>query len=365
MATVNEKILDLIIGHAVDLSQYSNGVVRRMLAILAKADQDLLTKLQTALERLPTSNFTLARLEHAMSDIRVVNRVAVTRFTHELTQEMRALADVEAEFQVELIRSTFPPEANVALRVIDATQAYTAALARPFQGRLLKEWGESIEAGRMTRIRDAIRIGYVEGQTIDEMVRKLRGTRAAGFADGILSIETRNAEAVVRTAIQHMAAVTRERFYDQNEELIEAKVWVSTLDSRTTNQCQIRDGKHYTVDNKPIDHKVPWLSGPGQLHWNCRSTSVPVIKNWDDLGLKLPIQKRASMSGDVPQSQTYLQWLARQSAARQDQVLGPTRGALLRDGKLPMEKFWNDKGLFLTLNELRSRNIAAFRAAGL
>lgn len=131
------------------------------------------------------------------------------------------------------------------------------------------------------------------------------------------------------------------------------------------HNCQIRDGKLYTIDNKPIDHKVPWLSGPGQLHWNCRSTSAPIIKGWDELGLKLPIGQRASMNGAVPADVTYKQWLVRQPASRQDQILGPVRGALLREGKLEIDRFWTDRGAFLTLNELRSRNAAAFRAAGL
>ncbi|MGT2493119.1 hypothetical protein ACU4GD_28060 [Cupriavidus basilensis] len=56
-----------------------------------------------------------------------------------------------------------------------------AALSRPFQGRLLKEWASNIEADRMVRIRDAIRIGFVEGQTTDQIIRRVRGTRAKGL----------------------------------------------------------------------------------------------------------------------------------------------------------------------------------------
>ena len=658
--SINEALLDHIINHVIDLSHYSNDVVRRMLAVLDRADADLILRLQRALERLPMANFTISRLEHAMADIRALNKVAVNRLEYDLSNELRAFAEIEADFQFELLRGSLPEVAREALRAIDPSQAYTAAMARPFQGRLLKEWASGIESGKLMRVRDAVRMGYVENQTIGEIMQRLRGTKAANFQDAILSIDRRNAEAVVRTSIQHMAASTRERFYVANKEYISAKVWVSTLDSRTTHQCfpasvtafaigdsfgmtarfyegdlvvittaagqqlhatpnhpvltargwramqeinpgsdilyrvdgdvgcvcggvnvgmpptigaiadalfqpsivdvsceraskadfhgdgmagdqqvqiarfdgnlraalkasgreqiadalfvgvefaaefagdgrrhqhilgrspaikptqleagslehgkqpaaadvealhdlrwahtiaergknaitvassvatpgdvrhdagplegsrqrrggdfvvpcnrcgrlslrvsandvvsvrrerfsghvfnletssesyiaggfivhncQIRDGKLYTIDNKPIDHKVPWLSGPGQLHWNCRSTSAPIIKGWDELGLKLPIGQRASMNGAVPADVTYKQWLVRQPASRQDQILGPVRGALLREGKLEIDRFWTDRGAFLTLNELRSRNAAAFRAAGL
>lgn len=57
----------------------------------------------------------------------------------------------------------------------------------------------------------------------------------------------------------------------------------------------------------------------------------------------------------MPQSTTYAEWLGRQSAARQDEILGPERGKLLRQDKLKLDDFYNDKGVFLTLEQLRER----------
>jgi hypothetical protein len=96
--------------------------------------------------------------------------------------------------------------------------------------------------------------------------------------------------------------------------------------------------------------------------------SVPVVKSWRDLGIDLPDMtptERASMDGTVPADLSYGEWLKRQSAARQDQVLGPTRGALLRRGGLSIEDFSNDKGVQFTLDELRARDAEAFKKAGL
>jgi hypothetical protein len=244
-------------------------------------------------------------------------------------------------------------------------------MARPFQGRLLKEWAQSIEADRMTRIRDAVRMGYVENQTTSQIVQRIRGTRAQGYSDGIIEIDRRHAEAVVRTALSHTAGFTRDRFMKANGDLIKAVVWTATLDSRTSEGCRLRDGLEYTADDahKPIGHAVPWLGGPGALHWNCRSISVPVTKSWKELGGvdigEFSASTRASMDGEVPADMTYGEWLKKQSAARQDEILGKAKGALFRTGKLPLEKFYSDKGSYLTLEQLKKQQPEAFHRAGL
>jgi SPP1 gp7 family putative phage head morphogenesis protein len=223
----------------------------------------------------------------------------------------------------------------------------------------------------MIRIRDAISIGFEEQQTIDQIVRRIRGTRARKYSDGIINIDRQRAEHVVRTAISHTAATVRNRFYDANKDLIKSTQWLSTIDLRTSDECMIRDGKQYTPDesHKPIGHSIPWLSGPGRLHWNCRSTSVPVLKSWKELGgvdiEEFSPSTRASMDGEVPGDKTFAAWIEEQSAGRQDEKLGPTRAKLLRDGGLKFKDLYNHKGERLNLAELRKRDAAAFKAAGL
>jgi hypothetical protein len=114
---------------------------------------------------------------------------------------------------------------------------------------------------------------------------------------------------------------------------------------------------------------MPWGGGPGKFHWGCRSTSSPVLKSIKELGGEdiesfTPAQ-RASMDGAVPADVTYSDWIKRQSAARQDEILGPVRGKLLRDGGIAPEGFATDKGRWLNLDQLRERNAAAFKRAGL
>jgi hypothetical protein len=356
MPTVNELLLDAETGHALDLQRYSNGVVRRIIGLLNRVDADLFYQLSTALETLDAGNFTVDRLEALLSSVRALNAQAYGQIDRELTSELRQFVEYEAGFQYELFHSTIPPQiiVRVAIAPVEVQQVFTAAYSQPFQGRLLREWTASQEAARMVRIRDAVRIGYVENQTVPEIVRRIRGTRVNGYADGLVELD--------------MAGVTRDRFLAANDDIVKAVLWVSTLDSRTSELCRVRDGLKYTAEtHKPIGHKVPWLGGPGRLHHQCRSTSTPVLKSWSELGVALPeldTGTRASMDGQVPADQTYSQWLAKQSASRQDEILGPTRGKLLRDGGLTVDKFSNERGKWLTLDELKQRDAAAFKRAG-
>ena len=663
-ASVNELLADAAIHHAVDLAQYSTGVVRRIIALLNRTDADLFAQLTAALGQMDAESFTVERLEAILQSVRSLNAQAYQRVEMALTAELRSFVEIEWPYQQNLF-----PSVGITMQLgttVSAAQVYSAAMSRPFQGRLLSEWSKSIEADRMVRIRDAIRIGFVEGQTSDEIVKRIRGTRAKGYADGIIEIDRRNAEAVVRTAVQHTAAGARDEMFKQGADVIKAIQWSSALDGRTTEQCfpastlvlpagdlrgvsrrpwdgdlvvvatasgkklratpnhpvltargwraiqelqpgadvlyrigadvggvapaedvempasigaifdalgkpsfgdvlvkrtaqvdfhgdgmagdhevnyprskgdlrlalesafgnevaekllilvavpgslpteredqstlmrlglvdvaaqgnvgsvedfveagfahslhaadvdrfdaileeadelsfirsacrvaaakrrhapsafqdarhsgcfdavsasncgsglavgiaaddvvsvereffsghvynlqtstgfyiadgfvvhncRIRDGKQYTPDDhKPIGHKIPWGSGPGRLHWRCRSAAVAITKSLSEItgipGLpENPVGMRASMDGAVPGDTTYGEWIKKQSAARQDEIVGPTRGALMRSGKLPFDSLYTDRGEYLTLDQLRERNAAAFKRAG-
>jgi SPP1 gp7 family putative phage head morphogenesis protein len=368
--TVNERLHDVAINHAIDLQHYSNGVLRRVMATLNRADAALFQELLKALDRLPAESFTVQRLETLLYSVRSLNKAAFDAVAKELTDDMRDLVHYEGEFQYKAFDATLPDVvvAQIGIAPVATEQVYAAALARPFQGVLLRGVPDDLEATRAKRIRETIAQGYVSNKSTDQIVRDLRGTRSLQYEDGVFARSRREVESVTRTAVGHFAAFTRDRFMQQNAPLVKALQWVSVLDNRTSQMCRIRDGLEYTRDaHKPIGHSIPWLAGPGNLHWCCRSTSTPVVKSWRELGI--PVDDftpttRASMDGQVPAETTYGDWLRKQSAARQDEILGPTRGQLFRAGGLDLNGFYNNQGRFLTLDELRQRDAAAFRKAG-
>lgn len=143
----------------------------------------------------------------------------------------------------------------------------------------------------------------------------------------------------MRTALSHTAASAPEHYARVEEDFLKGVQWVATLDGRTTPACQVRDGLTYDLAHRPLGHNVPWLAGPGRLHWNCRSTSVPLLKSWRELGVsmnEIDPSTHASLDGAVPAEITYREWLGAQSTQRQDEILGSQRGRLLREGRLPV-----------------------------
>lgn len=358
---VNDKILDATIDHSVDLQFYSNGVVKRMLALINRTNADLSAEIQKVLERLPQDSFTVQRLESLLASLRSLNSQVYAQVSTELNKELVELVAVEATFQKQLFERSIP--VAVSMASVNAEQVYTAALSRPFQGKLLKEWIAGLETDKAVRIRDAIRMGYVENQTIPQIVQRVRGTRALNYTDGVIDITKRHAETIVRSAVSHMAAFTRERFFDANSEVLKAVMWSSALDGKTSDICKVRDGKQYTHDtHKPIGHSFEWLGGPGVAHLNCRSAAVGVTKSWRELGLdmdELPPSTRASMDGQVPEDMTYGQWLKGKDAEFQDEVLGKAKGKAFRAG-LPLDRFTNNKGKSYTIEQLKERNSSYF-----
>lgn len=363
MASANQRLRDAAIDHQIDLTHVANGMVRKIMSLLNKADAELFARLTVALQTMDPESFTVQRLEGLLLSIRDLNSAAYERVRQAVEYDMRELADIEAEFQGALLDKV--PPIRIPTAAVASDHVYAAVMARPFQGRLLREWAMSIGEARMARIRDNIRLGYMQGETVDQMVRRIRGTKAKGYSDGIIEIDRRNAEAVVRTAVSHTAAVAREQIFKANSEVIKAVQWVSTLDSRTTEDCRVRDGLRFTLlEHKPIGHSIPWCTdkgcGPGQAHWNCRSSAVPVLKSWQEMGIDaqdVEPETRSSMDGMVPAGTTYAEWFAAQPAARQDEIVGPTRGRAFREGKVSFDRFYNEKGRWMTLEQLRRRGI--------
>lgn len=357
---VNDDIMDAQVSHAIGLQRLGTGILRKILRLLNRTDADLEDQIRQRLAGVEPgsveSDFTMERLRLLLEGIRRTNAAVYDQIQAVLLLEALGLAEYEAEHQASIIIENVPVRLDVALPTTE--QLHSIVQKRPFQGRLLREWGKGLEEGRTQKVHDAIRIGMVEGEGIDQIVRRVRGTRALGFKDGVLEISRRDAEAVVRTAVTHIANGASEALYERNADIIKGVRWVSVLDSRTTAVCRARDGKVYEPGKGP---RPP-------AHWRCRSTTTPVTKSFRDLGIDLdevPAGTRASMDGQVPADLTYGGWLARQPAAVQDDILGATKGKLFRDGGLTVDRFVDRAGREYTLDELKRRERGAFRKAGL
>lgn len=356
MPTVNQELRDAAVRHSVYLQRYSSSVVDKMLALINRADIDIIRRLRT--RNLPGARTPRqrARLEKLLAELRKMNREAFAGFSATLRNELRDLSNYETKFLAEQLGGA------IAVSVETTTPAlgvvYSAALSKPMQGRYLREWFSQLEANKARGIADAIRMGVVEGETISDIVRRLRGTRNVGYKNGELFKHRRHAEAIARTAVNHIVTNARQNVFERNADIVKGWQYVATLDGRTTDICMSLDGQVYKTQGE----------GPTPpQHINCRSTITPIVKSWKELGFKkseVPAVKRAAMDGRPARAgDTYQSWLKRQGARFQDDVLGKTKGALFRRGGLTLDKFVDPTGRSYTLAELARRERAAWLRA--
>lgn len=357
---VNDAIQDRVIRHTVFLERFKTTEVNRIKRVLnrdiipdinAEIDRRLALIEQRGTDLGKGTLRRLQRLEKALDKITVGMTKSIRK---ELIPTLDELSRDEVNWMVGVIREELG--FDIEMDIPDPRTVATVVKQTPFLGLTLDQWFVTLAASTKKNLTQAIQRSVIEGDTIAQATRRIRGTRALGFKDGVLEVSRRQAEAIVRTAINHTTNQARLELFKENEDIIKGLQWTATLDSRTSEICAGLDGKVFKIDKGP---RPP-------AHVNCRSTMTPLIKSASSLGLKgIPEGTRASINGQVPANITYGKWLKGQPIAVQEMVLGKTKAALFRNGSLKIDKFTNTNLEPLTLDELRKTEKSAFKRAGI
>jgi len=178
-----------------------------------------------------------------------------------------------------------------------------------------------------------IRQGVFSGESSAEIARRMAGklefgqkalsSRQKALAGGELTkLANHQIRTIVRTSVNQVQNQASQAVYAANSKVAPKYQYVATLDSRTSAVCRDLDGKTFAYNRGPT---------PPQ-HFNCRSTTVPVVdyeglskrKGFEDLKSP-PVGKvvtRPSATGRVPQDTTYGEWLLKQDKKLQVKTLG-------------------------------------------
>jgi SPP1 gp7 family putative phage head morphogenesis protein len=351
MATVNEALRDRAIKHAIALLRYGAGLSDKIVRLLNSADKDILDKVAAGLaaieERgIAMSPASLKRLNKLLEEVRALNGAIYAQLHDVLATELADFGAGEAEFQRKALVAAIGADLGTKLPAPALLRAIVEEA--PLEGRLLSAWTEGMAEGRIDRIGQAVRLGMVQGKGTDAIVRRIRGSKASAFSDGVLQISRRSAQSIVRTSINHVSNVAAQHTWRANDHVVKAWQFLGTLDSRTTISCAALNGQSFPIGEGPIPPR----------HIRCRSISIAVTKSFRELGLdydELPPSKRAGMDGQVAGDTTFAQWLRDKGTATQEEVLGKTRAELFRSGKLKLEDFITGDGTVLTLQQLKGR----------
>lgn len=322
---------------------------------------------------LEDPRFRALRLEELFRDTDLTTRAAYEGIRERMTDRLAEIGVQQGEFAAAQLARTLGAGAvgvDIATGVVGEDMIRAIVRDDPMQGAVLAEWTDRQGESVAFRVRRQVQLGMAQNEGIDDLVRRVRGRRAGyirqsratgrfvakgtrrtrvrpRYVGGVLQATTREAEALVRTAVNHIGTRAHLRTYQANADVTERFRYTATLDSRTSFICMSLDGQEWAYDD-------PEARFPPQ-HFNCRSIPVPVIK-WEELGIAPPAEgTRASADGQVPGETTYEQWLRDQPKSVQDEILGPARARLFRARKVGLRDLVRKDNRVVTVGELRER----------
>lgn len=347
--TVNELLLDRAIRHAIYVTRLAGGEakwLKEQIPSFRRRVMDEISPLITQVEGGEGFSITDQRLIREASE--KAARVAEDVFSQirdEHIARLGRVASQEIDFEQKLFQKAIPIEMEFT-RPSDST-VRSLLSNQPISGKTLDQWFSDIPNNLRLAINNELQEGMLEGESVANLLRRVRGRREFGFADGLISRAGGQAEGLVRTGVMKASNTARSAFHEQNKDVIKGWEVVITLDSRTCMQCVEREsGNPYDVNNKPDP----------PFHPRCRCLVTAVTKSWQELGIDLdeaPPGTRASMQGEVPDTMTYQDWFEDQSADLQKDILGPSRYEAFKKGQ-PVTAF-ADRGEVLSLDQLRAR----------
>jgi SPP1 gp7 family putative phage head morphogenesis protein len=248
------------------------------------------------------------------------------------------------------------------------TAAQGATITLP-NGEVVTKAFRGIAVDQAERFSQVVRQGLLTGEPTPSIAKRLIGNLEFGeeaktvkqlvAAGGqATAVADNQIVSLVRTSINQVANAASQQVYEANQDITKKYRYVATLDTRTSSICRALDGQEFEYGKGPT---------PPQ-HFNCRSTTVPVI-DYKELGFTPPpAGTRASADGQVPVNTTYGKWLYDKMPgeskadvlARQQQALGSKAPYFRRladkyGADAAIAKLVRDDGSELTLDQLRAR----------
>ena len=387
--------------NAIDLNRYSNSVARRVINAYNDIIIDAVNQLR-AIDDL-AAPVKAARLRGILAQLKESLGTWAGDATELTATELQGLAELQSEFVTEELRKALPAGARDAVRTVeispqfaqsvvttDPTQLNVVALSDDLfaavqgapqtfsltaaqgatitlpNGEVITKAFRGIAVDQAERFSQVVRQGLLTGETTPDIAKRLIGSlqfgeeaktaRQLAAAGGqATAVADNQIMTIVRTSINQVANTASQQVYEANQDITKKYRYVATLDTRTSARCAALDGREFEYGKGPM---------PPQ-HFNCRSTTVPII-DYEGLGFTPPPPaKRASAGGQVPANESYGQWLAKQDQATKAKALGAGRVAYFdmlsakHGPKDAIAKLVRDDGSELTLQQLRARYGAA------
>jgi SPP1 gp7 family putative phage head morphogenesis protein len=389
--------MEALYRNAIDLNRFSNSVARRIINAYNDIIIDSVNQLRT-IDDL-AAPVKAARLRAILAQLKDSLATWAGDSTELTARELQGIAELQSEFVANQLRKALPTGARDAVNTVeispqfaqsvvttDPTQLNVVALSDDLfaavqgapatfsltaaqgatitlpNGEVVSKAFRGIAVDQAERFSQVVRQGLLTGEPTPAIAKRLIGSLEFGErARNVRQLVAAGGQAtavadnqvitLVRTSINQVANSASQQVYEANQDITKRYRYVATLDTRTSAICRALDGKTFEYGKGPT---------PPQ-HFNCRSTTIPVI-DYDELGFTPPpAGTRASQGGQVPANESYGQWLAKQDLPTKAKALGAGKVAYF--DKLSQKygpqnalaKLVRDDGSELTLDNLRAR----------
>lgn len=351
---------DDVIRHQVYLERFKSALVNDFDRAILQIEDKIVSVL-AKLDNPNLGDMNRAELNIVLGKLRQIENQGYAAQLDRLSGQLESLGDYSSKREhAQLINWAAKTAAKAGINKPQATAVWSYVKNQPIAatGDLLGDFLGTYKERSVARMEGAVRLGWAQGKTNAELIRQLKGTKAKNFKDGILRGKDRqSAEAIVRTSVQHVANTARQKTWEDNRDVVQGYMWISTLDGVTTSTCRSLDRQRFKLGKGPIP----------PIHVNCRSTTIADLgEKWDFLNEGAT---RSSANGYVPADKSYYEWLKTQDEEFVKDAIGPKRAQLFLQGGLSSDEFakLNLGKNFepLTLEEMKKRDAAAFKKAGL
>ena len=373
------SIPEVFFRETIDLNRYSNAVARKyattysdVIIVAAKKLKQIDIRQQAAGEGVVISPQTRKRLRSIISQAKSSLNKWSGASARDFKKELQGLAHLQTNFiQNELKRVT--KSGNIPINSVAISPKYADSFVSTdptkvnvFTSKAFKEDsfakfgqgkfdltatqgatmtlpnGETVEKafrGIATRQQDNlarhIRQGVFSGESTQQIARRMVGKLEFGTfptsvkqisqAGGeLIKVSTNQIQTIVRTSVNQVQNQASQAVYAANSKVAPKYEYVATLDSRTSPICKRLDGRKFAYNKGPT---------PPQ-HFNCRSTTVPVVdyeglkkrEGFQDLKAppkgKVVTRPTGEGTGRVPQDTQYGDWLLGQDKKLKVKTLG-------------------------------------------
>lgn len=387
MPSVNSQIVDLATGHSVNLARVEAGVRGQVLRHLRNLESDLVRQVRKVDPTKVRTAFQQARLNALLQQTRGTIASAYGAIHKATGTEYRNIAKMESDMAREMINA--PVGVDLASVALSPEMLKNISNGVLIAGAPSKEWWSGQSQSLQKRFTQQMRMGISQGETVGQLSRRVRGSKAADFRDGIMKVTKHQADSLVRSSVMAVTNAARIETYSANTDVIKAVQQISTLDGRTTQICMAYSGKVWRLPSyRPFNHSLAFQGGPPR-HWGCRSTLVPVTRTWKELGAKgvktpagghtkdieglfnrqlldkgftkgqakkITMRAQASMDGYVPAEWDFEHWLLSKSDDFQRDVLGKSKFELWKKGKIKnFDELVDQTGRPMTVAELKAK----------